>query len=108
MNLTYAINYLIPGAKFAVLDEDYDKIEWMDERKQPTREECEAVSKDADAAAEEANKKAIFNERIAEIDNASVSDLREFVTKKFEGDPNLPADLMQREAEAEIEKEKLK
>lgn len=39
-----AIKYLQPSARFGILDDDYDKIDWHSEDKpKPTREEVEAV-----------------------------------------------------------------
>jgi hypothetical protein len=39
-----ALNYLQPSAKFGILNDDYDQIDWHSEDKpKPTREEVEAV-----------------------------------------------------------------
>ena len=43
MNVTYAILSLNPNAQFTCTDEDYDKINWLDETQtKPTREQVEA------------------------------------------------------------------
>jgi hypothetical protein len=39
-----ALNYLQPSARFGILDDDYDQIDWHSEDKiKPTREEVEIV-----------------------------------------------------------------
>jgi len=41
--ITTAINNLRPGARFRLEDEDYDKLDWLDEvQTKPTKEEIDA------------------------------------------------------------------
>lgn len=41
-----ALNYLQPSAKFGILNDDYDQIDWYSEDKpKPSREEVEAILK---------------------------------------------------------------
>ena len=42
MNTYSAILSLVPNAKFAITDNNYDSIEWFDERNQPSKPDVEA------------------------------------------------------------------
>ena len=124
MDYFRALKYLRPGSQFTLNQKedqegkpifengeivyDFDGLIWNDKDKEaPTKEECDAVSQEVEAAATAATDKAAALQRLAEIDAASVSDLREFVIWKFKDDPTLPSGLVDLEAEAQTEKEKL-
>ena len=42
MKISSALLSLLPNAKFGIEDNDYDKIQWLDERPLPSREEVMA------------------------------------------------------------------
>ena len=43
VDITHAITSLRPGATWIIHDEDYEKLEWLDEiQTKPTLEECQA------------------------------------------------------------------
>ena len=120
MSIYNAIRKLKPQAVFRMDNpDDYESLHWDKVNLLPVEEggtgagpaptvpDCAAVMPEADAEAKAANDRENALQALQDIDKASIRGMREFLTRKFAGDPDMPKQVLEHEADAEKERGKL-